>query len=337
MTARRRLGAAERRRRVREPVLRRCPTAGATATTDFGEGGKPLWGVVLPRRGRGAVRRRRVAHADRQADAEGGVLARTTTPREQQSPASDLRAQVAVELRRRVPLVRGGDARRLLHVRLRGRVQRGGQRQPDEAADAAGPRRRAAAGQPARAPTRRAAPPGRPTRRRSTSWRRRWPRRWTPRASSSRGWRSTGSTVAVDITNRRYNQDPRAIGRTARVLQVGHAGLGRDLPHHAGAWTGCAPPPSRSTAATTRRRSTGRTPASELGDASASRARRRRCRGRAGGARPIPSFDWSIAPAPYLFLLTPEDPIRLGHQPRRRRHAELRARPLDHRRGSASR
>src|SRR5690606_39207047 len=31
----------------------------------------------------------------------------------------------------------------------------------------------------------------------------------------------TGTTVEVGVTNRRFNQDPRAIGRTARVLAIG--------------------------------------------------------------------------------------------------------------------
>ena len=70
----------------------------------------------------------------------------------------------------------------------------------------------------------------------------------------------TGNSVDVRIVNNQINQMPKAIGRTARVLAVGPALFGRDLPHHPGRDPGCRRPRWRSSAATSRRRSTGRTP-----------------------------------------------------------------------------
>ena len=71
-----RLGPAERRRRLREPVLRRSPTASAPATNDFGEGGKLDFGRLLPRRGRRRSSAASSGGRPTKFDAEGGVFVR---------------------------------------------------------------------------------------------------------------------------------------------------------------------------------------------------------------------------------------------------------------------
>ena len=103
---------------------------------------------ALPRREHGLLRRRRVADADRQADAEGRVLLGRLHPRAA-GAGGRLRAQIADQRRGRVPVARRDHARRLLHVRLHGRLQRRGLRQPVSAADAAEPRHRPGSDQPA--------------------------------------------------------------------------------------------------------------------------------------------------------------------------------------------
>lgn len=122
---------------------------------------------------------------------------------------------------------------------------------------------------------------------------------------------SDGRTAEVVIENRRYNQEPKAIGRTARVLAAG-------MPASVGTFrVTMLEDGLRTTTVSIRRRDIETqvdTPnaglrnwesvaidgaAPGLGDAAWRR-----------GA--YPEFTWSITPAPYLYLLTPDDPIRLG-------------------------
>ena len=134
-------------------------------------------------------------------------------------PGRRVRAQVAVELRRRVPGPRRASrsaATTCTATRVGFNVVISGN--PKKPLDAAEPRDRAAAGQPAAARTRD-----------GTGWvndaeardqlierGRRGARR---RGHHARGDRSSRPTsVEVRIINRRINQAPKAIGRTARVL-----------------------------------------------------------------------------------------------------------------------
>jgi hypothetical protein len=122
---------------------------------------------------------------------------------------------------------------------------------------------------------------------------------------------SDGRVVDVVVANRRYNQAPKAIGRTARVLATG-------MPASVETFrVTMLEDGVRTTTVSIRRRDieaqvdtpnagtkswesvaiSGAAP--DLGPA----AWRRDA---------YPEFDWSLTPAPYLYLLTPDDPIRLG-------------------------
>ena len=80
----------------------RSRTASAPARSTSAEGGNVDVRRDVPRREDGLLRRRRVADADRQADAEGRDLVGRLHPRAAGAEA-DLRAQVADQRRRRVP------------------------------------------------------------------------------------------------------------------------------------------------------------------------------------------------------------------------------------------
>ena len=131
----------------REPVLRRR-RLDVRARRRLRQGREARLGPLLPRRGHGLLRRRRVAHADRQADAEGRNLVRRLYARAARS-RRQLRSELAVQLRRRVPHPARRHARRLLHVRRHARREPRAVGQPEEAAGAAEPRAGTAAGQPA--------------------------------------------------------------------------------------------------------------------------------------------------------------------------------------------
>lgn len=125
------------------------------------------------------------------------------------------------------------------------------------------------------------------------------------------GFSATPDTVDVVITNLRFNEVPQAIGRTARVLAAG-------LPASVQTFRITLMEDDLVTSTVT----IDRTRFEEIVD-----------RPDAGqkmwesvtieGALPslpddawardaYPSLDWTLLPAPYLVLLTPEDPIRLG-------------------------
>jgi hypothetical protein len=125
------------------------------------------------------------------------------------------------------------------------------------------------------------------------------------------GMEVQGDTVSVDVTNRRYNQDPRAIGRTARVLQVGMPAsieTFRITPVLGGVRTTTVTIDRSQYEAQVSRFDAGEQSWQTVGIEGAAPSLSRQ-----GWRREAyPDFDWSIAPAPYLFLLTPSDPIRLG-------------------------
>ena len=77
-------------------------------------------GPLLPRRGHGLLRRRRVADADRQADAEGGDLVRRLHPRAADPAAGSIASRGSTSAPSTASP--GRDARRLLHVRRHGRA-----------------------------------------------------------------------------------------------------------------------------------------------------------------------------------------------------------------------
>ncbi len=122
---------------------------------------------------------------------------------------------------------------------------------------------------------------------------------------------SDGRTAEVVIINRRFNQDPKAIGRTARVLTV-------------------AMPASVETFRITMVQDQLRTATTVISRSAMEEQVNRPNAGEESwetttfeGAMPslgadvwqrdaYPAFIWSVIPAPYLYLLTPDDPIRLG-------------------------
>ena len=122
-----------------------------------------------------------------------------------------------------------------------------------------------------------------------------------------------GPTVNVVIQNRRYNQEPRAIGRAARMLQVG-------MPAGVQTFkiTSIADGIETTTVTIDRAQYESQISRWDAGQTSWETV------GIAGawtdpGSYPVwnrpslyPSFDWSILPQPYLVLLTPGEPIRIG-------------------------
>ncbi len=135
---RHRLGPARQRGRGEEPVLLGRGQL-LRAQDRLRRGRHADLRRDVPWREDGLLRRRRVADADRQADAEGRGLVGRLHPRAAGARIR-LRAQVADQRRRRVPAAAGHHAGRLLHVRLDRGLQRGGVGQPVQAADPAEPR-----------------------------------------------------------------------------------------------------------------------------------------------------------------------------------------------------
>ena len=120
-----------------------------------------------------------------------------------------------------------------------------------------------------------------------------------------------GGVASIDITNRRYNQDPRAIGRAARVLQVGmpaSISTFRITPVIDGLRTTTITIDRSQYEAQVSRFDAGEQnwQSVEMAGAAPSLSRE------GWRAEDYPSLDWSIAPQPYLYLLTPSDPIKLG-------------------------
>ena len=197
-------------------------------------------------------------------------------------------------------------------------------RQPVEAADAAEPRHRAAAGQPAA---------GRGADR-STAWVNDPAARdkltdALAEALDAEGitleaMSYTGSTVDVRIINRRISQTPKAIGRTARDAGGRHART-RSRPSASPRWrTGCRPPRSTIDRSDSRRRSTGRTRAWRAGRRSGSRARCRCSRRATTWRRDVyPLVDWAVIPVPTVQLFGGNDGFRpqLDRRVPRQRHA----------------
>ncbi|WP_413150019.1 YjbH domain-containing protein [Amaricoccus sp. W119] len=122
-----------------------------------------------------------------------------------------------------------------------------------------------------------------------------------------------GSEVDVLIQNRRYNQEPRAIGRATRVLQVG-------MPANVRVFNITSVAEGIETTTTTINRAEYERQIAgwDAGQRSWDTV------GLAGAwsdpasypvwTRPdlYPSFDWTVLPQPYLVLLTPGEPIRIG-------------------------
>ncbi len=122
---------------------------------------------------------------------------------------------------------------------------------------------------------------------------------------------SDGRTAEVRVTNLRYNQDPKAIGRTARILAVG-------MPASVQTFriTLVSDGLPTSTIVIDRSDFEAQIDRFDAGEKSWSTTG-------IEGATPslagpvwrrdaFPEFDWFLAPAVYLYVLTPDDPIRLG-------------------------
>lgn len=122
-----------------------------------------------------------------------------------------------------------------------------------------------------------------------------------------------GSTINALIQNRRYNQQPRAIGRAARILQVG-------MPANVKTFeiTMIADGLETTTVTIDRAQYESQISRWDAGQSSWDTV------GLAGawtdpGSYPTwtrpdlyPSLDWTLLPQPYLVLLTPDEPIRIG-------------------------
>jgi hypothetical protein len=121
----------------------------------------------------------------------------------------------------------------------------------------------------------------------------------------------TATTVEVGVTDRRYNRDPQAIGRTARILQTGMPPSVRTFritPMQDGLRTATVTIDRQDFEGQVARWNAGETSweTLELEGATPSLA------GDYWRRDAYPDFAWSFVPAPYLYLLTPGDPIRLG-------------------------
>jgi hypothetical protein len=122
-----------------------------------------------------------------------------------------------------------------------------------------------------------------------------------------------GSTINALIQNRRYNQQPRAVGRAARILQVG-------MPANVKTFkiTMIAEGLETTTITIDRAQYESQISRWDAGQKSWDTV------GLAGawtdpGSYPTwtrpdlyPSIDWNLLPQPYLVLLTPDEPIRVG-------------------------
>jgi hypothetical protein len=121
----------------------------------------------------------------------------------------------------------------------------------------------------------------------------------------------TATTVEVGVTDRRYNRDPQAIGRTARILQTGMPPSVRTFritPLLDGLRTATVTIDRQEFEGQVARWNAGEKSweTMELEGATPSLA------GDYWRRDAYPDFAWSFVPAPYLYLLTPGDPIRLG-------------------------
>ena len=122
---------------------------------------------------------------------------------------------------------------------------------------------------------------------------------------------SDGYTVDVVITNLRFNEAPQAIGRTARVLAAG-------MPASVEVFQITMMEDDLVTTTISINRSdfeaqVDRPGATELSWQSVGIEGATPSLGVESWVRDAyPSVDWNLLPAPYLVLLTPEDPIRLG-------------------------
>ena len=122
---------------------------------------------------------------------------------------------------------------------------------------------------------------------------------------------SDGTTADVVIVNSRFNRDPQAIGRTTRVLSQGlpaSVETFRITQMRGGVPVTTVTVDRSAFEAQVDRPNAGARSweTTEIASAAPSLG--------AGAWRrsAYPDFGWSIAPQPYLYLLTPEDPIRLG-------------------------
>ena len=117
--------------------------------------------------------------------------------------------------------------------------------------------------------------------------------------------RGAASSTARSASRRRRSAAPRA------VLAVGDAVLGRDLQHHPGRERRADHHRRRSTAPTSRRRSTGRTRASRAGRPSGSTARVPVLRGGNVWRRDVyPLVDWAVIPLPTVQFFGGNDGFR---------------------------
>lgn len=123
----------------------------------------------------------------------------------------------------------------------------------------------------------------------------------------------SSASIEVLVENRRYNQPPKAIGRTARVLAVG-------MPASVETFGITIVDEGLPVTQVTIDRSQyeDQVDRFDAGLESWETVELTGAEASAGGAalwrRPglYPEFSWSIVPAPYLYLLEPDDPIRLG-------------------------
>ena len=122
---------------------------------------------------------------------------------------------------------------------------------------------------------------------------------------------SDGRSVDVVVTNRRYNRDPQALGRTARVLAVGMPAAVEEFritQMRAGLPVQTVTIQRSDLEAQVDRPDAG----AESWETTEITGAAPRLSKDAWRREAFPEYDWFIAPFPYLFLLDPDDPIRLG-------------------------
>ena len=331
-------GRLSRSQHVREPVLRDLVGRPATATTTSARAARSR-----PTRSF-AARTSACSAASSGASPIDGLSFKVEYSsddykREQQSPAStfDAGSRSSTSAPNTASARGSRSAATTCTARTVG-LQRGDQRQPAAAADPARLRHRPAAGQRARGERADGHRLGderggaRPARRgaRGDAARR-------GHAARSFGADPDGRGVEVAITNLRFQSDPKAIGRTTRVLAAGLPASVETfrITHGAGRLR-------TSTIIIDRirlrgARSTGRTPASSAGRTSRSSARRRSRRRTAGCRDAYPDFELEhrAGAVPDAADAGRSDPDR--PQPRRRGHASTSCPACRRRRWSASR
>ena len=121
----------------------------------------------------------------------------------------------------------------------------------------------------------------------------------------------TATSVEVGVTDRRYNRDPEAIGRTARILQIGMPASVRTFritPMQDGLRTTTVTIERKDFEGQVARWNAGEKSWETVGLEGATPS----LAGDFWRRDAYPGFSWSFVPAPYLYLLTPGDPIRLG-------------------------